>query len=287
MLGEALVDLVCDEPVARLADAPSFAPRFGGTVARTAVAAARRGARVALAGGVGDDEWGGWLRERLEEERVDLTWFRQVAGERTPVAFRTTDPAGDAHVDLYDQSLDLVMDAVRPRIAEAVDACDGVYVSAATWALADDSRERQVAAGALRRARDQGRSIVVALDVAPDRFVTREAARDAADALVTGAALVIARPADAQRVTGTADPAAAAQVLVDRGAALAAVGDHHGAVVRGSGVGTAVAGAGPDARGPGDDAAFAGALLAALELSGWYPAAVAAGLADAVAAAAG
>ena len=52
-LGEALVDLVCERPVASIAEADAFVPRFGGAIANVAVTAARRGADVALAGGVG------------------------------------------------------------------------------------------------------------------------------------------------------------------------------------------------------------------------------------------
>lgn len=288
MLGEALVDLVCEQPVDRLTEAPSFAPRFGGTVAGAAVHAARRGARIALAGGVGDDDWGAWLRTRLEDEGVDLTWFRQVAGERTPVAFRTVDSAGEAHADLYGQSLDLVMDAVRPRIAEAVDACDGLFLSATTWSLPPDSRERQVAEAALRRARELERPVVVDLDVGPERFVARDGARAAAATLVPGAALVIVRPRDAGRVTAEEDPAAAAAVLLDRGAAIAVVGDAGGAVVRGPGIDRTVPAppAAPAVDPTGVEAALAGTLLAALELSAWYPAAVAAALPEAVAEAA-
>ncbi len=289
MLGETLVDLVCEQPVDRLTDAPSFVPRFGGAVAGAAVHAARRGARTALAGGVGDDDWGSWLRGRLEAEGVDLTWFRQVAGERTPVAFRTVDAAGEAHADLYGQSLDLVMDAVRPRIAEAVDACDGLFLSAATWAQPADARERQVAEAALQRARDLDRPVVVDLDVGGDRFVARDGARAAAAALVPGAALVVVRPRDAVRVTAEDDPAAAAAVLLDRGAGIVVVGDAGGGVVRGPGIDLTVGApvGAPAAVDPtGVDAALAGTLLAALELSAWYPAAVAAALPDAVAEAA-
>ena len=36
-------------------------PHFGGAVANVAVVAARIGARVALAGGAGEDPWGEWL----------------------------------------------------------------------------------------------------------------------------------------------------------------------------------------------------------------------------------
>jgi fructokinase len=64
LLGEALVDLICERPVAGLAEADAFVPHFGGAVANVAVGAARQGAQVELAGGAGADAWGGWLRER-------------------------------------------------------------------------------------------------------------------------------------------------------------------------------------------------------------------------------
>jgi fructokinase len=63
-LGEALVDLIGEQPVAAIGDVKRFAPHFGGTVGNVAVVAARAGARVALAGGAGDDEWGHWQLDR-------------------------------------------------------------------------------------------------------------------------------------------------------------------------------------------------------------------------------
>ena len=85
-LGEALVDLVCEQPVASLADAPSFVPRPGGSLANIATVAARFGAEVEMLGGAGDDEWGRWLRDRLGAEGVDVGRFR-LAGAGTAHAF--------------------------------------------------------------------------------------------------------------------------------------------------------------------------------------------------------
>ena len=42
-LGDALVDLICERPVADAAEADAFVPRFGGAVANVAVVAARCG----------------------------------------------------------------------------------------------------------------------------------------------------------------------------------------------------------------------------------------------------
>src|SRR5690606_32816492 len=74
-LGEALVDLVCEQPVEELGEAPAFVPRQGGSLANIAVCAARFGARVEMLGGAGDDEWGRWLRERIAAEGVDVGRF--------------------------------------------------------------------------------------------------------------------------------------------------------------------------------------------------------------------
>src|SRR5581483_220982 len=72
-LGEALVDLICEQPIDSLAQAGAFVPHFGGAAANVAVMAARAGAKITLAGGAGDDAWGHWLRDRLVAEGVDVT----------------------------------------------------------------------------------------------------------------------------------------------------------------------------------------------------------------------
>ena len=90
-LGEAIVDLVCEREVARPREADPFAAHFGGALANVAVAAARAGAEVALPGGVGDDPWGDWLRERLADEGVELALVSSVADLQTPFAFVTFD----------------------------------------------------------------------------------------------------------------------------------------------------------------------------------------------------
>jgi sugar/nucleoside kinase (ribokinase family) len=68
MLGEVLVDLVCEQAAEGIGDARAFTPHFGGAAANVAVSAARAGGRPALAGGAGQDPWGQWLLERLREE---------------------------------------------------------------------------------------------------------------------------------------------------------------------------------------------------------------------------
>jgi sugar/nucleoside kinase (ribokinase family) len=86
-LGEPIVDLIAQVAPGRAPDAgdgPRFTPHLGGTAANVAVTAARAGARVGLAGAVGDDRWAGWLREQLVAEGVDVSGCVAVAGTATP-----------------------------------------------------------------------------------------------------------------------------------------------------------------------------------------------------------
>jgi hypothetical protein len=49
MLGEALVDLICEQAAEGLADARAFTPHFGGAAANVAVSAVRAGGRRSAA----------------------------------------------------------------------------------------------------------------------------------------------------------------------------------------------------------------------------------------------
>ena len=155
-LGEAIVDLVCERPGADWGDADAFAPHFGGAVANVAVAAGRLGAEVALAGGAGDDPWGRWLRARLDEEGVDLRWFGLVDGLATPVAFVVTDAEGEPRYQIYGEGIAATIQAVAPRLDEALDACHGLFFSSNT--LAGDD-ERELTLRARRRALDAGQPV--------------------------------------------------------------------------------------------------------------------------------
>src|SRR5829696_9758223 len=112
MLGEALVDLVCEQAADGLADAASFAPHFGGAAANVAVSAARSGGRAALAGGAGEDAWGRWLLERLRGERVDTRFFALDEGRQTPVAFATVTVQGEPSFSIYGEGISAALEAL-------------------------------------------------------------------------------------------------------------------------------------------------------------------------------
>ena len=76
-----------------LGSAARFTP--GGKGANQAVAAARLGATVRMAGCVGDDDFGRRLLAALREENVDAGNVRTITGVPTGLAMISVDPAGE------------------------------------------------------------------------------------------------------------------------------------------------------------------------------------------------
>jgi fructokinase len=284
-VGEALVDLVCERPVASIGDVDAFVPHFGGAIATVAVTAARRGADVALAGGAGTDAWGGWLAERLNAEGVDLTWFDRREELVTPVAFMTVDASAQPSRTIYGDRVGVALAGLGERLLEAVDACDAVLLSSNTMVGQD---ERALTLAARERALAAGKPVVVDPMLRLDRWRSRSAAVEVVGPLVERAFLLRCSRDEAKALTGELDVEAAAASLVAAGAAHVVVTlGPDGALLRGGGLDRDVKGvpAHPvDTTGAGG--AVTGVLLAGLARTGFYPASIAAMLPDAMAEAA-
>ena len=269
-LGEALVDLICERPARDLAQADAFRPHFGGAVANVAVAAARAGATVSLAGGVGEDAWGRWLRERLEAEGVGLDWFAALPGLSTPVAFVTVDEGGEPAFEVMGAGIAAGVRSVAGREAEAMDAHGALFLTSNTL-VGDD--ERATSALVRDAAADRRRPIVFDPNLRLGRWDSAAAAIDASRPFVAAATLVKANRTEASLLAGdVADPAAAAAALVDAGAAAAVVTlGPEGALVRGGDGATRHVEGVParvvSAVGAGD--AFSGTLIAGLARTGF------------------
>ena len=283
-LGEALVDLVCERPVASLAEADAFVPHFGGAIANVAVVAARAGAEVSLAGGVGDDAWGDWLRARLAAEGVGLEWFIQRPGVTTPIAFVVLDDDGEPTYQIYGEGIGDSIVALGDRLEEAVEASSGLFVSSNTL-VGEPERELTLRAREQALARDL--PVIVDANLRLHRWRTAAEAAAETRALVPGALLVRCNTAEGRALTGEPEPEAAAASLLAMGARLAVVSrGAKGAILRGAFKADVpgVRAEPKSAIGAGD--VLTGTLLAALARTGYYPASVAATLPDAVAAAA-
>lgn len=279
-LGETLVDLVCERPVRSIAEAGAFVPHFGGATANVCVTAVRNGGRVALAGGAGNDPWGRWLRERLEAEGVGLEFFELVDGAPTAIAFVAVDAGGEPEFLIYGAGIHAAIAAAAERLPAAVEASDALFFASNTLV---EEGEREATLDARRRALELGRPVVFDPNLRLHRWPHPGAAASAARECVPEAFLVKCNRAEAELLSGEADPERAAAGLLAAGArnVIVTLGAD-GAILRGevraqaAGVPAQVV----NASGAGD--AFLGVVLAWLSRTDFYPAALAAALPEAV-----
>jgi fructokinase len=284
-LGEALVDLICERPVPSLAAADSFKPHFGGALANVAVAASRAGAESSLVGAAGDDEWGRWLRARLESEGVDLRFFELLDGTQTPLAFVSFDEARNPTFQLYGDAIAIAVEAAAPRLEEALAGAEALVFSSTTLVKPG---ERQATLRARELAEESGARICFDPNIRPNRWGDDGSAAAAASReLVRGSFLVRTNRDEAVAIAGVADPVEAAGELAALGPELVVVTlGADGAVVRGAVEleAPAVEVEVVSTLGAGD--AFMGTLVAGLAKAGWDSARAGEALGPALAAAA-
>jgi sugar/nucleoside kinase (ribokinase family) len=264
-LGEALVDLVCERPVAGLGEAPAFVPRLGGSLANIAIAAARFGAPVEMLGGAGDDEWGRWLRDGIRAEGVGVERFVLMPGAGTSHAFVAVRADGEPAFAFYG-------DRERPA-AHAEDDLDpalsgepGVLVVGSDTLLG--AAERAVTMHAVALARGRGWLVVCDPNLRPNRWATREEMLATIRALVAGASVVKCNVHEAEALAGVDGAEAAARALDELGPEVVVVTrGGEGALAVSEGVTEAVGGRDAkvvDTTGAGDS--VAGVIAAGLAL---------------------
>ncbi len=268
-LGEAIVDLVCERELAEPGEADQFVPHPGGALANVAVAVRRAGGDAALLGGVGEDAWGSWLREKLWQERVDVRWLAEVEGLMTPVAFVTFDWDREPSFAVYGEGISEAMRGASPHLDDALEVADAIVFGSNTLVA---EPERELTLRARREARNRGARVLFDPNLRPNRWRDMGRAVRMCREVIDGALVVRANEWEAREITGEADPAAAAAALSGMGARLGVVTvGREGAVMRGA------ASAELDSPrvevvsplGAGD--AFMGALAAGLARVDWDP----------------
>jgi fructokinase len=293
-LGEAIVDLICERPAESLQEADMFVPHFGGAVANVALMAARAGGRTALAGGVGDDDWGRWLRGQLERAGVGLDHFKLIEDMPTPLTLTTVDGAGEPTFRLYGDAAATVVNALWGGVEEAVASSGGLFISSDTLV---GEAERKVTMQARELALELGHPVIFDPHLRLARWSSKVDAAASANACVPGALLVRVKAAEARLMTGEDDLERAAMALRKAGArnvvitaSSPAAGGPRGAMLRGK-ISADVPGLPPPASvtnparvisriGEGD--ALTATLLARLQITGFYEPAIAAALKEAM-----
>jgi fructokinase len=232
-LGETLVDLISERRVRSLEEVDCFRPYFGGALANVAVAASRSGAEAGLASGVGDDEWGRWVRDRLRRENVDLAHFHLLEGRSTPLALATFDATGEPSFRIYGEAVGAAVESLADGLEDAIAAASALVYGSTTLAT---PVERRVTLSARELAFAQDVRVCFDPNLRPNRWggdVGRAVA--ASRALIEGSYLVRANRTEATALADCDDPREAAHRIADMGATLAVVTlGAEGAVIRGA-----------------------------------------------------
>lgn len=100
-LGEALVDFLPSKRGARVREVPNWTPCLGGAPANVAVGLSRLGAKSALVGVTGDDEFGYFLKDGLAREGVDVRGLRQTTEGKTGLGFVSLTRDGERSFTFY------------------------------------------------------------------------------------------------------------------------------------------------------------------------------------------
>jgi len=256
-----------------LGSAARFAP--GGKGGNQAVAAARLGAQVRMAGCVGDDDFGGRLIRALQAESVDTSAVRTVPEVASGLALITVDPDGENII------------TVAPGANQAVGESEVSAACAPPVDVLVISAEIPVTAIAEALARARSRNAVSLLNLAPAPSGEAGLLAGGVDWLVVNepeAAAVLGCP-----VHGLAEAqAAAADLAASRPGHVVVTAGADGAAFAGPDGSGVVAGfpvRAVDAVGAGDT--FVGALAVALAVGAPPEAAVRAACAAAAVAATG
>ena len=208
--GEALIDMVAQQPGVPLEQVTSFERCPGGAPANVAVGLARLGVPVRFVGVVGDDPFGRFLRSFLERNGVDVSGMRVTGEALTTLAFVANREGGEREFAFYRKpGADTLL---RPEDLDAGTVRRAAVLHHGTVTLADEPG-RSALLAALEEARAAG--VTVSLDVNYRPALWRDPARGLAEvrAAIDRADLVKVSREELALVAGRDDREAAMRLL--------------------------------------------------------------------------
>jgi len=211
-IGRVGVDLYPEQIGVSLADVRTFAKSLGGSPTNVAVAVARLGHRVAVITKVGDDPFGGYVRDALRGFGVDARWVGTDPRHRTPVVFCEIHPPDRFPLLFYREpkAPDLEITAAELDL-EAIARVPLLW-TCGTALSQEPSRSATLAALAAAR-----HTKIHDLDHRAMFWSSTEDARAAAREAIACATVVIGNPEEVEMAVGTAEPDAAADALLALG----------------------------------------------------------------------
>ncbi len=163
-LGSVMVEISPVELGVPLTEVQELRALPGGASCNFAAALAKLGVRVSLATGVGDDEWGQWVRSRMQGLGIDTSRARAIEGQLTTVSFCWADRLGGKRFFFYrvsGHSDPLAALTVEDVLGEAL---TGVRFFDLSEAAIRKPPLREVAFEAARRAKQAGLQVCYAVN---------------------------------------------------------------------------------------------------------------------------
>ena len=219
-VGRISVDLYAQEPHAGFADQQSFRKSVGGSPTNVAVAAARLGHNVTLVTKVGEDDFGDYIRGRLEVWGVDTTYVGSVPEAQTPLAFAALTPPETPTVIFYRGAAAPDTQLVPSDVPEELIAGAKIlWISQGS--LAQGSTAETCLTWMGLRSKDY--HTILDLDYRPSLWASVDDARSMAKRAIALSTVVVGNSEECEVALGVSDPDAAADALLSAGVKLAII----------------------------------------------------------------
>lgn len=219
-VGRISVDLYAQESHAGFDQQQSFRKSVGGSPTNVAVAVARLGHSVSMVTTVGDDAFGHYVTNRLQEWGVDTTYIGRVAGAQTPLAFAALTPPETPTVMFYRGA------AAPDTTLKPSDVPDHIMREARVLWISQTSLSQGTTPEACLTwmgLRSKEQHTILDLDYRPSLWSSAEEAKNMATRAIALATVVVGNSEECEIALGTGEPDAAANALLDAGVKLAII----------------------------------------------------------------
>lgn len=219
-VGRVSVDLYAKEVNAGFDSHQSFTKSVGGSPTNLAVAAARLGLAAAIATKVGDDEFGQYVINRLNQFGVDTSFVGIQEQAQTPLAFAALTPPETPTVMFYrgEQAPDTFLNSasVPEQVLKQVKILWISQTSLSAGSTASTCLDWMAM-------RESGSHTILDLDYRQKLWASRQEARGMATRAIALASIVVGNLEECEVALGTSDAGEAAGALLAAGVALAVI----------------------------------------------------------------
>jgi 5-dehydro-2-deoxygluconokinase len=213
------VDLYAKEAYAGFDSQQSFTKSIGGSPTNVAVACARLGLDSALATNVGDDAFGQYVIQKLEQFGVDSSFVGTVENTQTPLAFAALTPPETPTVVFYRTAApdtQLRLDSVPESV---------ITQTKILWISQTSLSQGTTAQTCLSwmAMREAGSHTILDLDYRVKFWASKQEARAMATSAIAMASIVVGNLEECEVALGTTTALEAADALLAAGVKLAII----------------------------------------------------------------